>query len=172
MKFAADAYATGICEKAAGSEIEVLVDELDYLIDTVIEDAIQYRGYDSDGDLSDEPDDIDGMERYKETARRFAALRDEIKKYEQENNPDELHFHEDEEKPIAGSMLRKHLGERLNALLPGASMSEDIYDIERGLGVADEESWIVWDAGEAHRYFSIDDVLNHVLLNDMLDGGD
>lgn len=97
MEFAADAYAEGICSHAAGSEIEVLVDELDFLIGTVIEDAIQYRGYDSDGDPSDEEDDIDGMERYKETQERLKQLRDEIKSYEEENNPGELHFHDDKD---------------------------------------------------------------------------
>ena len=85
MFFDAHAYAEGICSKAAGSTIEVLVDELDFLIDNILDDAITYRRYDSDGDLSTEQEDLDTAERYEITCDNLKVLRREIVAYEREN---------------------------------------------------------------------------------------
>lgn len=70
MKFAPDAYAEGISNVAAGSEIEVLVDTIDTLIDA-ISDAIEYR-VGTDTTFEDDPEDPDGIDD-KDTADAYQA---------------------------------------------------------------------------------------------------
>jgi hypothetical protein len=100
MEFFAEGYARGICTGgAAGSEIEVFVMELDFIIGTIIEDAIQYRLGESDND-TDDPDELDdreAVERYKETASRLTELKEEIIRYEKENDEDTFFGHDEDD---------------------------------------------------------------------------
>lgn len=87
MTFDADAYAQGICSSAAGSSIETLVDTLRVLIEDggALDDAIYYRGYDSDGDESEEESDVEQADRYGEIRKQLRELRDAIIAREQAN---------------------------------------------------------------------------------------
>lgn len=86
MNFAAEEYARGICDNAAGSEIETLVDTLNALIEEgdggIIDDAIEYRQSD-DGD-EDAREDNEQVEHYKIINGRMVELRDAILKREKE----------------------------------------------------------------------------------------
>jgi hypothetical protein len=74
-----DAIAEGICDSAPGSTIELLLDLLDALIDDgaggIVHDAVQYRGYDSAGEPSTEPDDVDCAAEYLRVNEQLEALR-------------------------------------------------------------------------------------------------
>ena len=79
MNLDVEAIAEGICDSAPGSTIETLLDLLDALIDDgaggIVHDAIQYRGYDSAGEPSAEPDDIDCAAEYLRVNEQLEALR-------------------------------------------------------------------------------------------------
>jgi hypothetical protein len=89
MTFDAEAYAEGICNSAAGSTIETLLDTLKFVVEDMSDDAIQYRRYDSAGDLSQEGDDIDKADAYVETTQKLKDLIDAIKKREEEMDEEE-----------------------------------------------------------------------------------
>ena len=70
MNLEVEAIAEGICDSAPGSTIETLLDLLDALID----DGAG-RGYDSAGEPSAEPDDIDCAAEYLRVNEQLEALR-------------------------------------------------------------------------------------------------
>lgn len=171
MEFFAEGYAKGICEGgAAGSEIEVFTDEMNFIINTIVEDAVQYRRYDSEGEVSEEEDDIELADRYVETADRLRALVREIKAYEEENNPGELTIRDPdevdeqeipEEKAVVGPLMRGVIEKQLRAMKPNATMTlEDDREVVRD---GDSDGWTLWEDGEHYHYSNIDNLLDEIL---------
>lgn len=77
MYWDTEAYAEGICDAAAGSSIQTLLDELRFIRDDIIDDAIQYRRND-DVNSEDGIDDNETAERYRQTGERIHELIEEI----------------------------------------------------------------------------------------------
>ena len=96
MQFASDAYAEGISNTAAGSEIEVFVDTIDETIDA-LERAGEYWGMMISGlpkHAEEEQDYKDSMDAVTRLQERWQELRMELA-----NHPEnaELSFAEEEE---------------------------------------------------------------------------
>jgi hypothetical protein len=75
-----------------------------------------------------------------------------------------------EEHAIAGSMLRTVLTNQIKQLDNGESLEVGDYTVVRNS--ERENDWTVWEDGEHWHHRSIDEVLNHILLDDMMNGGD
>jgi hypothetical protein len=103
MYWDSEAYAEGICNSAAGSSIESLVDVLDTIIDNgdggVINDAYYYRVGESEEDTTDpdEQNDREIAQSYMDINDKLIELRRAIVEREREQGEDTVFHNDDEE---------------------------------------------------------------------------
>jgi len=147
MKFAADAYARGICETAAGSEIEVLVDTIDGTVGCLGELLKKLGKNEEARDYT-----FNLMDRWSE-------LRREIVEREHEN---------EEGTTFASPPLDR---DEVAAELAGMNTEDEWEHPDTGVIVqrfvntqsgVTSDLWRVMDDGDYYNFYTLDDVLDEL----------
>lgn len=147
MEFDAEAYAEGICNSAAGSSIETLVDLLKFVCDSVVPDAISGRKRQRKSNEREET-----IWYYKDVENKFRDLIEAIVQREKDEGEDTFFGEEiDEDEMI----------ETLQSMTEGEMVEFDVF--QNHLVERKENGWVVTYEGVKTAWDSAESVVGYIM---------